>query len=186
MTRRTFGVVLDALKIDLKNGEHYTTAYARLPSEVDTDHLVRAHDVQRDKHTRLVAAFVLHIEEQSGTRRKIEFLSRGTRTKDYRTCAVLEKPYNSLDRLETLIAPGVAVLTLEVRIDDPKRDEQGLPFGRDAALGALDAVAKLSPKRGEGIDTVELSSGGTTVTLTAETGKAARRALKRLRGEARP
>jgi hypothetical protein len=51
---------------------------------------------------------------------------------------------------------------------------------------ALRAVADLAPKKGESIESVTLSSGGKSVTLTSETGENARRALRLVKQPKKP
>lgn len=137
MTRRSFGVFLDVLNVAPKKRLPITTVHLRLPSEVDTDHLEYAHRTAHDDDAQEIVTFTLHVEEASGNKRQLVFTSRGTKTRDYVTWAVLEKAFLASDRLESLVynpydRSSGTVLLLEVKVEmPPKPDQPRLPYHDD-------------------------------------------------------
>jgi hypothetical protein len=171
--RRTFPVVLSAYKVEPdQKGILWTEAQLSLPSLLDLAFFRMAHGLNNEPSARARAEFTLLItDEGSGEVRPLTWWSKGSKTKDFQLLAVVRKIHSRADDVDSLLHLDPECLTLDVAIihENPLFDGEAQATPGEAFLGALGKMVR----QGEGL-TVELSSGGQSVTIDAETSRRAR------------
>ncbi|SEI68133.1 hypothetical protein SAMN04488058_101327 [Deinococcus reticulitermitis] len=122
--KETMTVKLDAIKHERdKDGYAFTTLHLELPSGTDLKFLQKAHRLTKKTEKREEVNFTLIVYAQ-GDRRKWPLRSKGSKTKDYKVVAVVERLFNAHDRAELLFDPAdprAVELTFEVEIIEPPR-----------------------------------------------------------------
>lgn len=116
-------VKVDAIKHEYsKDGYPYTTLHLELPSGSDLEFLQKAHRITKQRDSREVVTFELIVYSQ-GDRRTWRMTSKGSKTKDFKVVAVVERHFNAYDRTELLFDPAdpqAVELILEVEIVEPE------------------------------------------------------------------
>lgn len=120
--KKTLNVTVDAIKHEYHpKGWPLTTLHLELPDGVDLDFLKRAHKISKDKEARESTEFTLRIYSD-GDRRTWKVTSKGSKTKDFKVVAVIEKYFSPADRFEQFFATvrgGDFEVELEVSIETP-------------------------------------------------------------------
>ena len=171
--KRAFPVSLSAYKVEPdKHGDLYTEAHLSLPSVLDLAFFRLAHGLNNEPTARARAEFMLNItDELSGEMRQLHWYSKGSKTKDFQLLAMVRKVHSRIDDVDSLLHLDAEYLSLEVSIirKNPLFDGEAQATPSEEVLTALgNMVGEHS-----GL-TVELSSGGKSVTIDAETGRRAR------------
>lgn len=169
--KQSVTVRLDALKVETDaEGDLITTAHLELPSGSDLQLFRLAHSLNKKPSRGRIGTFQLRVIEEDGTARTIRFPeSRGSKTKDFKFVAVLEK-YHEAGELEPLFKPDGLELILDVEVVSPEQ-----PVLADPAAEFMGAMAEMV---GDGITSVTLSSGGTTVTIDEKNAEQLRKRAK--------
>ena len=103
--KETMNVKLDALKHEYdKDGYPFTTLHLELPSGTDLKFLQKAHRLAQKKEGRQEVTFKLKVYS-AGDRRTWKLTSKGSKTKDFKVVAVMERHFDASDRAELLFNP---------------------------------------------------------------------------------
>lgn len=122
--KETMTVKLDALKHEYdRDGYPFTTLHLELPSGTDLKFLQKAHRLARKDDGRQEITFKLKVYSD-GDRRTWKLTSKGSKTKDFKVVAVMERHFDASDRAELLFNPAdprTVELVFEVEIVEPER-----------------------------------------------------------------
>lgn len=122
--KETMTVKLDAIKHEYdKDGYPFTTLHLELPSGVDLKFLQKAHRLAKKEDGRQEVTFTLKVYSQ-GDRRAWKLRSKGSKTRDFKVVAVVERGFDANDRAELLFNPAdprAVELVFEVEIVEPER-----------------------------------------------------------------
>jgi hypothetical protein len=158
--KHTYEVSINGLKHEIKpkTQEVITTLHLELPGDADLRFLQKVYQRFKDPGNGQLGTFRLHIEDPDGRRRTFDLFSEGTKTKDFVLLAVVNREFNAHDGFEKYFAQVYfdgeprPILTFEAEL-----------FQANALLEAVDRMNNIP-----GVESVTLSSGGKSVTLTGK------------------
>lgn len=97
---QTLKVTVDAIKHERgKDGEALTVLHLELPNNTDMKHLQKAHRLSKKRESREIVTFTLRVYG-GGDKRTWNVTSKGSKSKDFKTVAVIEVYFNESARFE--------------------------------------------------------------------------------------
>ncbi len=123
--KKTYDIQIDAVKHDTnKDGDFKTTMHLALLGSPDERFLAKAYNLSKKKDSGRLVTFKLRIRDEDGKERTWNLVSKGSKSKDFRTVAVAETFFSAHNRFEAFLDPAdpnKIELSLTVEIEEPNQ-----------------------------------------------------------------